>query len=39
VRTIPDARLVVYEEAGHAPNWELPERLAGDIARFLGTGR
>lgn len=35
VRSIPDARLVVFEEAAHAPNWELPARLAAEIARFV----
>lgn len=33
--TIPGARLVVYEGAGHSPNWEQPERVAGDITTFL----
>ena len=34
---IPDARLVVYQGAGHSPNWEQPERVAGDIDAFLRT--
>ena len=32
---IPGARLVVYEGAGHSPNWEQPERVARDIQSFL----
>ena len=32
---IPDARLVVYEGAGHSPNWGQPERVADDIDAFL----
>jgi non-heme chloroperoxidase len=36
VRAVRGARLTVYEDAGHAPNWELPERLAADLLRFLG---
>jgi non-heme chloroperoxidase len=34
---IPDSRLVVYEGAGHSPNWERPERVAHDIDAFLHT--
>jgi pimeloyl-ACP methyl ester carboxylesterase len=30
VTLIPDARLVVYEGAGHSPNWEVPARVAAD---------
>ena len=32
---IPNSRLVIYEGAGHSPNWEQPERLAHDIDAFL----
>ncbi len=32
---IPDARLVVYPETGHAPHWECPERVAGDLEVFM----
>ena len=32
---IPGARLVVYNDAGHSPNWEQPERVARDIEAFL----
>jgi pimeloyl-ACP methyl ester carboxylesterase len=35
VATIPGARLVVYEETGHCPNWERPERVAADLDAFL----
>jgi non-heme chloroperoxidase len=30
------ARLTVYEETGHCPNWERPELVAADIAAFIG---
>ena len=32
---LPDARLEVYEAAGHSPNWEQPGRVADDIAAFV----
>jgi pimeloyl-ACP methyl ester carboxylesterase len=32
-----DARLVIYEGAGHALHWEEPERFAADVAAFVGT--
>jgi pimeloyl-ACP methyl ester carboxylesterase len=32
---IPRAELVIYEGAGHSPNWEQPARVAGDIEAFL----
>ena len=32
---IPGAHLVVYEGAGHSPNWEQPERVARDIEALL----
>ena len=31
------ARLKVYEETGHCPNWERPEDVAADIADFVGS--
>jgi pimeloyl-ACP methyl ester carboxylesterase len=34
-RAIPEAKLLVYEESGHSPNWEEPARLARDIAAFV----
>ncbi len=33
--TLPAARLTVYEETGHCPNWERPEQVAADIAAFI----
>jgi non-heme chloroperoxidase len=32
---LPAARLTVYEETGHCPNWELPEQVAADIASVI----
>jgi pimeloyl-ACP methyl ester carboxylesterase len=32
---IPGARLEVYPETGHCPNWERPERVAADLQAFL----
>ncbi|HEY8549125.1 MAG TPA: alpha/beta hydrolase [Vicinamibacterales bacterium] len=32
--TIPDARLLVYRDTGHAPHWEEPERVAQDLVAF-----
>jgi non-heme chloroperoxidase len=32
---LPEARVLVYPNAGHSPNWEYPERTAADIARFV----
>jgi pimeloyl-ACP methyl ester carboxylesterase len=31
---MPSARLKVYAETGHCPNWERPEEVAADIADF-----
>jgi non-heme chloroperoxidase len=38
VAAIPDARLLVYPETGHCPNWERPERVASDLDAFLREG-
>ena len=38
VAAIPDARLLVYPETGHCPNWERPERVAKDLDAFLRKG-
>jgi len=35
---LPAARLTIYEETGHCPNWEQPERLAADIAALVARG-
>ncbi len=33
--SVPSARLKVYEETGHCPNWEQPDDVAADIASFI----
>lgn len=35
VSAIAGARLTVYAETGHCPNWERPELVAADLARFV----
>jgi non-heme chloroperoxidase len=35
VEALPGARLSIYEETGHCPNWEQPERVAADIAALI----
>ena len=37
VRAIPNAKLLVYEEAAHSPNWEEPARFTRDLIDFIGT--
>lgn len=39
LRTIPDARLAVYEGCGHALHWEEPQRFARDVAAFAAARR
>jgi pimeloyl-ACP methyl ester carboxylesterase len=39
VTAIPNARLIVYPDAGHCPNWERPERLVTDMVAFLEERR
>jgi pimeloyl-ACP methyl ester carboxylesterase len=34
-QAIPGAKLVIYEKVGHLPQWEVPDRLAADIAGFM----
>ena len=36
---LPSARLKVYEDTGHCPNWERPEWVAADIAAFVTGSR
>jgi pimeloyl-ACP methyl ester carboxylesterase len=33
---IPAARLTLYPDAGHCPNWEYPDRVAADIEALVG---
>ncbi len=35
---IPNSELLIYEDAGHVPMEELPERTARDLKKFLQTG-
>jgi pimeloyl-ACP methyl ester carboxylesterase len=37
VKRIPGARLEVYPETGHCPNWERPGLVADSLSRFLGA--
>jgi pimeloyl-ACP methyl ester carboxylesterase len=32
---LPNARLKVYEDTGHAMHWERPERFAKDLQEFM----
>jgi pimeloyl-ACP methyl ester carboxylesterase len=32
---IPNARLRVYPDTGHCPNWERPELVAADLTAFI----
>ena len=34
---LPDARLTIYQETGHCPNWERPELVAADLLDFFRT--
>jgi pimeloyl-ACP methyl ester carboxylesterase len=36
---IPNSRLVVYPETGHAVYWEEPQRVAADLAAFVEGSR
>jgi len=33
-RAIPGTELVVFEESGHVPMWEEPDRFVAEIERF-----
>lgn len=35
VRAIPNAKLLVYQETGHAPHWERPAAFVRDLETFL----
>jgi non-heme chloroperoxidase len=35
LEALPGARLNIYEETGHCPNWEQPQRVAADIASLI----
>ena len=36
---IPGARLTLYPDAGHCPNWEYPDRVVADVEAFVaGSG-
>jgi pimeloyl-ACP methyl ester carboxylesterase len=35
VAALPAARLVIYDDTGHCPNWERPEKVAAEIARLV----
>jgi pimeloyl-ACP methyl ester carboxylesterase len=32
---IRGARLTIYADTGHCPNWERPEKVAADIDAFI----
>lgn len=36
---IPGARLIVYPDSGHLPQWEVPEKSARDVDAFLTEAR
>jgi non-heme chloroperoxidase len=33
---IPKSELLVFEESGHSPFWEEPEKFDREVARFAG---
>ena len=35
VTAIPGARLTIYADTGHCPNWEIPARVAADLDAFI----
>jgi pimeloyl-ACP methyl ester carboxylesterase len=37
LRSLPDARLIIYPGAGHTPRWENPDRFSSDLAAFAGA--
>jgi pimeloyl-ACP methyl ester carboxylesterase len=36
-KTLPHARVIIYDGVGHAPMEEAPDRTANDVAAFLAT--
>lgn len=38
IKQIKKAKLVVYEDTGHALHWEEPERFTKDLIGFINTG-
>ena len=38
-RTVPQAQLRLYDNAGHAPHLEVPNRLNRDLAEFVRASR
>jgi non-heme chloroperoxidase len=39
VAAVPHARLRIYPEIGHCPNWECPDAVARDIVAFVSQPR
>ena len=35
LESVPAAQIKVYEDTGHCPNWERPEEVAADVAKFV----
>jgi pimeloyl-ACP methyl ester carboxylesterase len=35
MRLIPNAKLLVYEQCGHCPHWEQPQKFVADFVTFL----
>jgi pimeloyl-ACP methyl ester carboxylesterase len=36
-RTCPNARALLYDDVGHIPFWEAPERFNSDLASYLDS--
>ncbi|HZM36174.1 MAG TPA: alpha/beta hydrolase [Burkholderiales bacterium] len=36
IAELPTARLTIYQDTGHCPNWEQPERVAADLSALIG---
>jgi pimeloyl-ACP methyl ester carboxylesterase len=37
VENIPNARVIIYDDAGHVPMEEIPEQTSRDAVNFLNT--